>query len=174
MVNTQIKTWSTPVAMEEKRLIPCNLCGSSLFKPYFSCEGFSYVRCSACALVQINPQPLEAEVKRRYDMSYGKDYLTYELTNENAFLNLELLALADTNFNKLEPGLILDIGCATGYLLEKLRDNGWETVGVEISGPQLNTEEKSETWIYEAFLWKKILFRVITLTSFMPPILLSM
>ena len=126
------KTWSTPVVLEEKCPVPCNLCGSSSFKPFLHCEGFSYVRCTACTLVQINPQPLPESVKQRY----GEDYLSYELANEDAFLALELMALVDVGFNELEPGFILDIGCATGSLIAFLEKNGWKTVGVEISVPQ--------------------------------------
>ena len=143
-----VKTWSTPVTVEEKRLIPCALCGAQTFKPSLSCEGFSYVRCGACGLVQMNPQPLAGEIKRRYGA--GEDYLSYELANEEAFLNLQLLALADVGFYGFEEELlsrlkdlpsggkprVLDIGCATGSLLCRLRDRGWETSGVEISGPQ--------------------------------------
>jgi len=127
-----VRTWSTPVITEEKKLIPCAICGSSLFKPSLLCEGYSYVRCSVCSLVQINPQPLEKEIRQRY----GENYLTYELANEDAFLNLALLALADMGFADFEPGNILDIGCATGSLLATLREKGWKTTGVEISVPQ--------------------------------------
>ena len=138
---TPVKTWSTPVvSTEEKRLIPCALCGGSSFKPSLSCEGFSYVRCSSCGLVQMNPQPLPEEIQRRYN----KDYLSYELANEEAFLNLQLLALGDAGFDKLERDLfsmskkpgVLDIGCAVGSILARLRERGWETTGVEISDPQ--------------------------------------
>ena len=94
-----VKTWSTPVEAEEKRLIPCKLCGGSLFKPSLSCEGFSYVRCVSCGLVQMNPQPLAEEIQRRY---HGKDYLAYELANEEPFLNLQLLALKDAGFDDIE------------------------------------------------------------------------
>ena len=138
------KTWSTPAAPEisdeEKRLIPCALCGRLTFKPSLYCEGFYYVRCLSCGLVQINPQPVEHEIKRRY----GENYLTYELENENAFFKLQLLGLEDTDFGGLERELfsknekprVLDIGCATGRLLAHLRERGWETTGVEISAPQ--------------------------------------
>jgi len=139
-MNSAVKTWSTPVAAEEKRLIPCNLCGGHTFKASLSCDGFSYVRCTVCGLVQMNPQPLEKEIKRRY----SEDYLAYELANESSFLNLQLLALHDANFDELETELfsgdkkkrVLDLGCAIGSLLAVLRDRGWETTGVEISGPQ--------------------------------------
>ena len=135
-----VKTWSTPVAScEKKQLIPCALCGELVFKPSLSCEGFSYVHCASCGLVQMNPQPLAGEISRRYGARCGEDYLAYELANEDAFLKLQLLALEDAGF--CEPPLgemkrVLDIGCATGSLLARLREQGWETTGVEISFPQ--------------------------------------
>jgi len=137
------KTWSTPVVIEEKKAISCALCGSNSFKPSLQCEGFSYVICAKCGLVQMNPQPEQKEIKRRYGESSGHDYLAYELANEKAFLDLALLALKDSGFDELEKKLlscgkarVLDVGCATGSLLAALRQRLWETTGVEISGPQ--------------------------------------
>ena len=136
------KTWSTPVTAEERRPVPCALCGGGRFKPSLACEGFSYVKCAVCGLVQINPQPAAVDVQRRYGQSFGGDYLAYELQNEAAFLTLQQLALADAGFDRVErelmarnngaPG-VLDVGCATGALLAFLRDRGWRTTGVEIS-----------------------------------------
>ena len=140
-----VKTWSTPVITEKKQILPCNLCGGMSFIPSLVCENFSYVRCTSCGLVQMNPQPLEDEINKRYSENYGENYLAYELANEKAFLNLQLLALEDAGFNSLEKEIIshggtkariLDIGCAVGSLLVELRQRGWETMGVEISHPQ--------------------------------------
>jgi len=146
-----VKTWSTPLADEERRPIPCALCGGGRFKPSLSCEGFSYVKCASCGLVQMNPQPSAVDVQRRYGQSFGDAYLAYELKNEAAFLNLQKLALADAGFDRIERELmalsggagdhaqgahapsVLDVGCATGALLAFLRDRGWRTTGVEIS-----------------------------------------
>jgi SAM-dependent methyltransferase len=138
------KTWSTPVIKEERRPVPCALCGGNGFKPTLDCsgEGFSYVRCAACGLVQMNPQPAPADLQRRYAQSFGGDYLAYELHNEAAFLALQKLALADADFDRMERELmersdgapaVLDAGCATGALLAFLRDRGWRATGVEIS-----------------------------------------
>jgi SAM-dependent methyltransferase len=152
MKKAPIKTWSTPVKAEESRLVPCALCGGGSFRPALDCEGFSYVRCTACGLVQMNPQPLAAEVARRYGENHGGDYLSYETKNEKPFLDLQLLALGDAGFWEFEAELkkpspeknaaegtrscpaVLDIGCATGALLGELRKRGWDCAGVEICG----------------------------------------
>jgi SAM-dependent methyltransferase len=137
-----IKTWSTPAGEEKKRAIPCALCGGGTLTQSLCCEGFAYVRCKRCGLVQINPQPEPAEVARRYREGSGADYLSYELANEAAFLRLQELALQDAGFEELEAAVkrgnpvrprVLDAGCATGALLEKLRDRGWDCAGVDLS-----------------------------------------
>ncbi|MDR2760105.1 MAG: class I SAM-dependent methyltransferase [Spirochaetaceae bacterium] len=138
-----IKTWSTPVRDVESLSIPCVLCGSRQFRPRLSGEGFSYVACRGCGLVQINPQPLDQTVMSRYREDHGEAYLSYELANEAPFLRLQELALEDAGFYGWEktlfkgpPPRALDVGCATGSLLALLRERGWQVRGVEISTPQ--------------------------------------
>ncbi|MDR2159838.1 MAG: class I SAM-dependent methyltransferase [Treponema sp.] len=140
-----IKTWSTPAVSEDTNPVPCALCGGRRFKPRFSCGSFSYVRCTRCGLVQINPQPPGGAVLNRYREGHGADYLAYELANEKNFLALQELGLADAGFGELEETLlqraaagrreaeVLDIGCATGALLCALRERGWRCRGIEIS-----------------------------------------
>ncbi len=141
-----MKTWSMPIGAGKSKTRPCALCGSLIFKPALECEGFSFVKCKNCGLVQRNPQPDKNEILTRYSDTYGNDYLSYELENEAAFLKLQQLALKDAGFSKLEKTIfasaeklraespsILDIGCATGALLASLRDKGWRVTGVEIS-----------------------------------------
>ncbi|WP_461246720.1 class I SAM-dependent methyltransferase [Treponema sp. R6D11] len=140
-----MKTWSMPVSAGKSETRPCALCGGVIFKPALICEGFSFVRCKHCGLVQRNPQPDKNEILARYSDIYGKDYLSYELENEATFLKLQQLALKDAGFSKLEKTLfaaaeqnaetpsILDIGCATGALIDLLRGKRWRVTGVEIS-----------------------------------------
>jgi SAM-dependent methyltransferase len=87
----------------------------------------------------MNPQPDQGAVAGRYREGHGTDYLSYELKNEENFLRLQELALKDSGFENIEAELapaerrVIDIGCATGALLGKLRERGWDTSGVEIS-----------------------------------------
>jgi len=131
-----------PVSSGKNSIVPCALCACAAFKPALECEGFSFVRCKKCGLVQRNPQPEKEEIIARYSETFGKDYLSYELENEAAFLKLQQLALKDAKFDKVTarffsdagtPPSVLDVGCATGALLAGLQTDGWRVTGVEIS-----------------------------------------
>ena len=135
-----------PVCSGESAVIPCACCGGLFFKSALECEGFSFVRCVLCGLVQRNPQPVKDKIITRYSTTFGNDYLSYELENEETFLKLQQLALIDAGFYRLERTLfeqgqsgrgmqpsVLDIGCATGALLAFLRNRKWRVMGVEIS-----------------------------------------
>jgi len=143
-----MKTWSTPVTAEIREAKPCALCAGNVFKLDITCEGFYFVKCKNCSLVQRNPQPVKKDIISRYSGIYGNDYLSYEIENEAAFLKLQELALKDAGFHALEKKLfsrvsgkddadnnprVLDVGCATGAVLETLRGRGWRVTGVEIS-----------------------------------------
>ncbi|MCL1921812.1 MAG: hypothetical protein FWG50_12205 [Kiritimatiellaeota bacterium] len=97
------KTFSTPASNQKSSRVPCALCGGNTFKPGLDCGDFFYVKCKKCGLLQINPQPLLEEVKGRYNN--GGEYLSYELENEKNYLKLQLLALKDVKFDKLEKKL---------------------------------------------------------------------
>ena len=147
---------------EGRSPVPCALCGGLRFKPSLSCGDFSYARCRKCGLVQINPQPDALNVERRYKDLHGNDYLAYELENEAAFFELQKLALKDSGFDRIEKQVfaregeekprILDVGCATGAMLEDLRNRGWQAVGVEISPSAAYAREKRGLEVYGSSL----------------------
>jgi SAM-dependent methyltransferase len=139
-----VKTFATLPGHEHLRRVPCALCGGSTFARLWECGDFRFVRCRGCGLIQQNPQSEPTEVASRYDESY----LHYEEQNQFAFRDLELLALGDVGLATAAEPLfarareegrkprVLDAGCATGALLDALRDLGWEPQGVEISVAQ--------------------------------------
>jgi len=80
-----------------------------------------------------NPRPLASDLAERYD----EDYKSYEIESAAAFFRLMRLGLDDLGFDGLEASLpadkaFLDLGCATGALVEHARDRGWRAVGVEL------------------------------------------
>ncbi len=138
------KTFATRPRAEAARLVACALCGGSSFRRQWDCGDFSFVRCAECGLVQQNPQSEPEAVASRY----GEEYLAYEEANQAAYRDLELLALADLGLEAAsapafaataaEGGRprVLDVGCATGALLDALAGRGWDPQGVEISAAQ--------------------------------------
>jgi 2-polyprenyl-3-methyl-5-hydroxy-6-metoxy-1,4-benzoquinol methylase len=80
-----------------------------------------------------NPRPVFDDVRRRY----GQDYFTYELANERNFHGLMRLGLRDIRFPHRAAALpasrtFLDIGCATGMLIESMKQEGWQVRGVDV------------------------------------------
>lgn len=138
-----MKTFATRPRPEPKRERPCALCGSLRFRPLWELGDFSFVSCEGCGLAQQNPQPEAAHVLARYDESYGD----YELRRQAEYAGIELLGLRDLGFDALEaellpraagegrPARLLDVGCATGHLIERLGARGWSCSGVEPCEP---------------------------------------
>lgn len=128
-----MKTFSTvPGTKERSKKILCPLCGFYEYNRIWDLNSYSFSKCPKCKLVYQNPQPIADDVEERYDQSY----FNYEIENEESFLNLMLLGLKDVDFepDKLDSDnrTLLDIGCATGLFLSYMKENGWNTYGVEV------------------------------------------
>ena len=127
------KTYSSAPGAERQETIPCPGCGHSRARRVLACDGFAFVRCGACSLVYQNPRPVFEDVRKRY----AGQYFSYELENERNFFGLMKLGLRDIGFNELTrslpgPRSFLDIGCATGMLIESMKGEGWDARGVDV------------------------------------------
>jgi 2-polyprenyl-3-methyl-5-hydroxy-6-metoxy-1,4-benzoquinol methylase len=127
------KTYSSPQGREKQESVPCPGCGGTRARPFLVCDGFGFVRCSACSLVYQNPRPIFDDLRRRY----GEQYFSYELENESTFFGLMKLGLGDISFQSRAeslpaPRTFLDIGCATGMLVEAMAALGWDASGVDL------------------------------------------
>ena len=128
-----MKTFSVGPVRERFQEVPCPLCGSRRRRPAFRGKGCRFVACRECALVYQNPQPVFEDLKGRY----GQAYFQYEIANEDNFHRLMELGLADVDFAGRTAGFpagrrFLDVGCATGRLLEAMRERGWQVRGVDL------------------------------------------
>jgi len=117
----------------------CSLCGSTQRSVRFREEPFAVVRCAGCGLVYVTPRVSPESLPDLYDDSYWRsecpsqrgygDYLADEPLYLRTFRR-RLRALAP---HLPPPGRALDVGCAAGFFLKVLHENGWEAIGVEPS-----------------------------------------
>ncbi len=111
----------------------CNICESTNASMFLQMEDYIYQKCDKCGLIYQNPRPVFKELKKRY----ARNYFDYEHSNQENFFHLMKLGLRDIHFDSLYTGengekRFLDIGCATGLLLNHMKYKGWKATGVEI------------------------------------------
>lgn len=103
-------------------------------------EVHSIVRCTACGLVYVNPRRCQDTLTDMYrsspyyqnvhDALFGYDDYMGDREILAIFFNHQL----DTIERHVKAGgRLLDVGCATGFLLDEARRRGWQTAGVEVS-----------------------------------------
>jgi SAM-dependent methyltransferase len=118
----------------------CPLCLSSEVEPLFEIGAFHIFRCRACTGGFADPRDSGVEGQSLYDSSYFETYHTGPMEGPSfALLRYQRLmdsihSMLDIAGQKSERQLkILDVGCASGYLLDLFRHDGWAAVGVELS-----------------------------------------
>lgn len=114
----------------------CGACGSPASRPLFVVRGHRYLRCAVCGSGRL-AAPL-AEPSALYDTGYFDlgEHGGYAGYDEDAAVH------ARTARRRLDrvapwtppgPARLVDVGCASGYVLLEARRRGWEAAGVEIS-----------------------------------------
>ncbi len=119
----------------EERLIfdHCRICKRQNSKTLWDCGSYRFTRCKNCGHIYQYPRPSEQDL----DLRYSDSYFDYELTNAEGFLTLMLQGLEDVDIDAVmkerpHSSHILDIGCATGALLEHYKNLGWKAQGIEL------------------------------------------
>jgi len=111
----------------------CNLCGSDHYTIVYDSSTAAelpvrMVKCCKCGLIYMNPKEDIAEIQKNNTTMQDDFYLQQEAgLRQSADLILKHLK----KINK--KGRILDVGCATGFLLDQAHKEGWEVYGLEPS-----------------------------------------
>ncbi len=121
-----------------RKPVPCNLCGGSQTEPYCPGNGLGLVRCQNCGLVYVSPRPDPNEL---YAL-YGETYFHNDESGVVGYSNYiadegNIRQTANRRLNLLEryvqPGRMLDVGCAVGFFLDVARQHGWQVEGLDVS-----------------------------------------
>ncbi len=117
----------------------CPLCGGQLPPLLYGAEPLPIRRCP-CGMLFLHPQPAADELHHIYQNDYyrswgldrkdaGEEAGEATRLMKQATFGLRLKRLAEV----MEPGRVLDVGCATGFFLEVAERAGWQVHGVELS-----------------------------------------
>ena len=123
----------------QRKVIDCNLCGSSDASVVFEAgvaQASRVVKCNRCGLMYASPRaklPDQDEIKD-YDPEEAKRAHEW---NPDRYEKEEFQVrdYEDTRayLRKTYPkrGRLLEIGCSMGFLLAKFREDGWDVEGIE-------------------------------------------
>lgn len=115
----------------------CPICQCDQRQEMFRDPPFRVLQCTQCQLVYVSPRlPYEA-----LGLVYTEPYWTSPDPTVRGYSNyraegdqyLKTFRQRYRHLANLKPGRALDIGCAAGYFLRVLAENGWEACGVDIS-----------------------------------------
>ncbi len=138
----------------------CNVCGSIENKIlYETCndrllhkEGvFKVVKCTKCDLVYTSPRPDKDSIGKYYSGNYythnakgwfsgGIAGLTKSILKYIIYFPLLLRFGKGFDLSKVfGSGVVLDIGCGNGALLQKLNQAGWDVYGLDVDSVAVKT-----------------------------------
>jgi len=131
-----IASTTMSLAAADRRSRACDHCGAEAPRELFEKAGDRYVRCGQCGLIYLDPQPSDAELAAIYDEHYydawgsgvNAEHVA-DLKRRTFRLMLDRLA----RVSGVRLGRLLDLGCATGYLLDVAQQRGFEPFGIELN-----------------------------------------
>jgi SAM-dependent methyltransferase len=117
---------------------PCPVCAASSTVPRYTVSGFAIVACRSCGMIYVDPRVRNEELVAIYRSGYfdqGSDSI-YENYEQIAPLRIRTFAKWYVLCKRYLPegySSALDIGCAAGYFLDLLKQEGWRHVeGIEL------------------------------------------
>lgn len=137
---TSIPGLSPRTATEALQPVDCGLCGSAEYELKFQDGPFSVVTCKDCGLTYVTPRLTDAAlIDEVYNEGYwrsnaAKDrgYTDYS-ADQPLYLKTYRRRRSVIRRHFPSPGRVLDVGCAAGFFLRVMQEEGWDVTGLEPS-----------------------------------------
>jgi len=135
-----------------KKEYPCGICGANKTRELYEIKDFKIVKCKECGFVYVNPRIATEDLAKLYSSDYFRNqqygYLDYEATAHLRKKNFERWYRDIKPYLFVEKGNALDIGCASAYFLDILRNKGWKVQGIELDPSMISLlkEKNIETY----------------------------
>jgi len=159
--------------MNTEAVVNCPICHHTEFIPwlttqdhFLSHEVFHLVACANCQFVITSPRPSESTIGKYYQ---SEDYISHSDSTKTIQDKIYQLARNYAIRKKIkliesyhQSGSILDIGCGTGELLQRMDSRKWTRVGIEPSD-QARGKIAAEITVYPSLQNLAQKFEVISL-----------
>lgn len=133
----------------ELESVACPICGPAPSEPVLDGHDllhdlpgqFTVVSCAGCGLLRTEPRPSAETIGFYYPEDYGPylGTIVHEAGSPNSYkakLLSSLKRVFDTKalaIPRMQPGKMLEIGCASGRYLHIMAGRGWSVQGIEFS-----------------------------------------
>jgi SAM-dependent methyltransferase len=122
------------------RPVACGLCGSDAHRLRFRDGPFAVVTCTRCDLTYVTPRLVDgALIDKVYDEGYWSSSAAKDRGDTDyrrdapLYLKTYRRRMRIVRRHFARPGRVLDVGCAAGYFLRVMQEEGWSVTGLEPS-----------------------------------------
>ncbi|MDR1695844.1 MAG: class I SAM-dependent methyltransferase [Endomicrobium sp.] len=109
----------------------CEICSSSDIKNLFKKDNYTYQQCRKCGLIRIYPQPSAKYLDGIYNGAYYENWGPSEAFFSEMKKKIFNRLLDMLPFKNVQNKRFLDIGAATGLMMETARYRGFDVFGIE-------------------------------------------
>lgn len=100
-----------------------------------NCHDITFVLCESCGFTFQNPKPDQRSLEAFYQQGEFKLETSKKYFRDSRLDTQKKVAWLRSHLSKNAQSCVLEIGSSAGFLLHKLKDEGWYVFGVEPSLP---------------------------------------
>jgi SAM-dependent methyltransferase len=106
-------------------------CGLGVRAVHAGTDGLALLRCAECGLLRRAEGPTESQVRNQYEHEYWPRFSDEQMGSARRNVYAHVMDWLE----QLHPerGVLIDVGCGAGTLLELCRERGWKGIGFDLS-----------------------------------------